>query len=201
MPFWHEVAVDRNAFARARSFLKYRTGAKWLAIVAGIGTAVLYVLLLLVLSLFGDLLIHRGRIPTLSQLTLGEQEQFVNDWAKLSAEQRGEIAKHLGVPGPSSPLIATTDLPPVPARMTREALEKWAGARKIASDNLYLPAMFENELRWRGYVWLQLRELVSDEAANSYQSAVKSYAEFPYPALGIGNTTPHGALSLVVRQR
>jgi ATP-binding cassette subfamily B protein len=50
------------AFARAWRFLSYRPLAKWLALSAAVATGLLYVLLLLVLGLFVDLLVSRGRI-------------------------------------------------------------------------------------------------------------------------------------------
>ena len=44
----------RAAFSRAWGFLNFRPAAKWLALVAGVGSSVLYVALLLGLILFED---------------------------------------------------------------------------------------------------------------------------------------------------
>jgi ATP-binding cassette, subfamily B, bacterial len=215
--------VERNAFARARAFLDYRPAAKWLAILGSIASAVLYVLLLIVLALFADLLINRGRIANLAQLSAAEQEDFFNRWHNLDPEQREAAIQHVGfgdfeniqTPDQASRL-STADrgryalykalvepkdnLPPPPAQMTREDLAKWAEARGVKGDP-YFAAMIEHELRWRGYVWLVLRDRVNEQAANSYQPPLNPGEEPPLPALGTGNRDPHGVLSLVVRRR
>src|SRR5262249_17614881 len=61
-------SMDKVAFARAARFLNYLSVAKWLALGCGMATAVLYVALLLVLSLFADLMVNRGEIPALHNL-------------------------------------------------------------------------------------------------------------------------------------
>src|SRR5262249_44745134 len=140
-PNRHEVAVERNAFARARAFLDYRPAAKWLAILGSIASAILYVLLLIVLALFADLLINRGRIANFAQLSAAEQEDFFNRWRNLEPEQREAALQHLGfsdfesiqTPDQASRLSAADrdryvlykalvepkdNLPPTPAQMT-----------------------------------------------------------------------------------
>src|SRR5207244_2441635 len=47
--------------------------SKWLALLAGVGTGVLYVGLLLVLALFADLMVNRGEIPCLHNLPARER--------------------------------------------------------------------------------------------------------------------------------
>src|SRR5262245_32308090 len=72
--------MERAAFARARSFLNYHPVAKWAALFAGVGTGVLYVVLLLLLGLFLDLTINRGDLPAYPNLSLPEQRAFREEW-------------------------------------------------------------------------------------------------------------------------
>jgi ATP-binding cassette, subfamily B, bacterial len=71
---------QRSAFARARSFLNYYPVGKWSALVAGVGTGVLYVCLLLLLGLFIDATVNRGEIPAYHRLRRAEQKAFEKDW-------------------------------------------------------------------------------------------------------------------------
>jgi ATP-binding cassette subfamily B protein len=73
-------ASERRAFARAWSYLNYNAAAKWTALVAAVAAGVLYLLLLIVLWLFGDLMVHRGQVPDFGQLTRSEQEAFAQAW-------------------------------------------------------------------------------------------------------------------------
>jgi ATP-binding cassette subfamily B protein len=72
--------VEREAFKRAWRFLSYDRLAKWSAIVAAVWTGVLYVALLVVLGLFADLLVNRGRIPSFHDLPRVEQEDLLRQW-------------------------------------------------------------------------------------------------------------------------
>src|SRR3954447_5250243 len=83
---------QRAAFARARSFLNYYPAAKWSALVAGVGTGVLYVALLMLLGLFIDLAVNRGDIPAYQHLAPQEREAFSEEW-KDPLRRRG------GAPG------------------------------------------------------------------------------------------------------
>ncbi|HWY87320.1 MAG TPA: ABC transporter transmembrane domain-containing protein, partial [Gemmataceae bacterium] len=55
--------MDNAAFTRAKRFLNYVPIAKWLSILCGVATAILFVGLLLVLALFADLMVNHGKIP------------------------------------------------------------------------------------------------------------------------------------------
>jgi ATP-binding cassette subfamily B protein len=70
---------NRAAFARARKFLNYSLAAKWSALAAAVGTGVLYVLLLVVLGLFADLMVNRGQVPAFGDLPSARQEEFLSD--------------------------------------------------------------------------------------------------------------------------
>ena len=60
--------VDRSAFSRAWAYVGYSPGYKWLAITGAALSGASYVLLLILLGLFADLLISRGQIPTYADL-------------------------------------------------------------------------------------------------------------------------------------
>src|SRR5262249_53592314 len=74
------VMDPRAAFARARSFLNYHAVAKWSSLAAAIGTALLYVALLMVLGLYADLMVNRGHIPALNDLSAVDREAFQEEW-------------------------------------------------------------------------------------------------------------------------
>lgn len=65
--------MDREAFLRARRFLDHSPAAKWTAYVAAVCSGVLYIALLAILGLFADLMVSRGRIPALGDLSAHDQ--------------------------------------------------------------------------------------------------------------------------------
>ena len=69
--------MGNAAFIRARKFLNYNPLAKWLALIGAVGTGVFFVLLLLVLALFADLMVERGEILCFANLPLREGNAFV----------------------------------------------------------------------------------------------------------------------------
>jgi ATP-binding cassette subfamily B protein len=71
---------SRAAFARARSFLNYHAVAKWSSLACAIGTAVCYVFLLMLLGLYADLMVNRGQIPALYNLSASDREHFQQEW-------------------------------------------------------------------------------------------------------------------------
>src|SRR5258707_2767607 len=86
-----EREADRQAFARARTYLNYHPVAKWSALLAAVGTGVLYVALLVVLWLFADLMVSRGRIPSFSDLPDQQQEELLARWTPSEPEQRQKL--------------------------------------------------------------------------------------------------------------
>ncbi|HEV8062560.1 MAG TPA: ABC transporter ATP-binding protein, partial [Gemmataceae bacterium] len=86
--------VERQAFARARRYLRYSSAALWLAHASALASGVLYVALLVLLGLFADLVISRGQIPSFRDLPHQDQ-------ANLSALPAAEVRDYLlaiGVP-------------------------------------------------------------------------------------------------------
>lgn len=199
--------MESNSFSRVRPLLRYVRPAHWTAVLSGIGAAVLYTLLVLLLALFVDLLVTRGRIPTFAQLPTRDQEAAARDWAALPQGERQRALDRLGsgnvnaladrvVPGDASTMLAGdgTAMPPVPSEMTPENLREWAVRHRVAGDP-YLAALAINELRWRALVWHYLDTRVDPEAAERFLT--------PTDAVGGGPDVrnAHGVLGLVVRQR
>src|SRR3954466_2091896 len=88
--------MESSAFSRVRSLFRYTRPAQWTAILSGMATALLYALLVLLLALFVDLLVTRGRIPNFAQLSVPEQRAVLNDWSALRPEERVRALQHLG---------------------------------------------------------------------------------------------------------
>lgn len=70
------MAMNNSTFARARRFLRYHAVAQWTAIVSSVLTAILFLGLILLLSLFVDLVVSRGEVPCYLQLSAAEQSAF-----------------------------------------------------------------------------------------------------------------------------
>jgi ATP-binding cassette subfamily B protein len=79
---------ERAAFAKASVYLNYSPVAKWTAHLVAAGTGVVYVLLLMVLWLFADLIVSRGRLPTYHSLMPQEQAAFRAHWMALEPDER-----------------------------------------------------------------------------------------------------------------
>jgi ATP-binding cassette, subfamily B, bacterial len=208
-----------SAFARVRALLRYARPAQWTAIISGVATAVLYALLILLLALFADLLVTRGRIPTFAQLPVAEQEAVARDWAALDEADRAQALQHVGFAefqNPPDRAAATTpevqsrsrlyqnlkggegiEAPPVPGRATEDNLRDWAAKRRLAGDP-YVQALTENEWRWRAFVWHYLNRRVGPDAAAKWQPDPEAFVP---PGLGEENQGHYGILGLVVRQR
>ncbi len=211
--------MERTAFSRARDYLNSSPRAKWLAIVAGTGAGIFYVFLVLLFALLVDLLDSRGRTPNFAQLSVPEQEQFLEIWKGLQATERAQAVQQIGcgdfdaaskAPASAKPedkrryqswlaLTGTEELPPLPGKMNADNLKTWSRGR--ADETPYVLAMKEHELRWRAYVWWYLKEHVGPDAANAYQPKVPAGERPPVPGLGEEDRTPHGVLSLLVRLR
>ncbi len=94
----------RSAFSRAWRFLSFKPLAKWSAIAAAVGSGVLYVVLLLVLGLFADLLVTRGQVPSYASLNATERASFLRPWYELDdEEQRRRLLRELGLPENAAP--------------------------------------------------------------------------------------------------
>ncbi len=164
--------MDTTAFDRLRKdFIKAHV-EKWGAILSSIGAALTYLLLLVLLYLFVDLLVWKGQVPAFAQLTPAKQKEFEEEWAKRPEDQRTEAVKRVAASDSPAKRISGTDVNPAPN-----------------------PA--EWELRWKAGMYLALRDRVGQPAADAFlperQSSEKIGENEQPPRLGI--------LSLVVRER
>jgi ATP-binding cassette subfamily B protein len=150
-----ERDADRKAFARAWAYLNYNAAAKWAAVAAGVGTAVLYVVLLGLLWLFADLIVHRGTIPYYRDLTFAEQQRFQQFWGGLPEEQQKEYLQDLGLP--------------------ESAAEQLAEATRKNFADL---SPEEQSLVWRAYLARLLHDRVGGVAA---VMVLPAYRELPPP--------------------
>ena len=92
--------MEGEAFARARRFLDYSPVAKWSALIAAVGTGVLFVALLGVLGLFVDLVVSRGEIPSFRDLPPQAQAYFWDRWRTLPEQDWKELIQESGVQDP-----------------------------------------------------------------------------------------------------
>jgi ATP-binding cassette subfamily B protein len=89
--------AESTAFAKACTYLDYRKAAKWTAHLAGAGTALVYLGLLIILWAFADLAVFRGRLPSYHTLTQPEQDRFLQQWNGLDRKDRVQRLKDVGV--------------------------------------------------------------------------------------------------------
>jgi ATP-binding cassette subfamily B protein len=80
--------AEQTAFAKACAYLNYKQVAKWAALASAAGTGVVYVAMLVVLWLFTDLMVYRGRLPTYHSLTPLQESRFFKEWNNLPPEER-----------------------------------------------------------------------------------------------------------------
>jgi ATP-binding cassette subfamily B protein len=184
-------------------------------------TAFLYALLVLLLALFTDLLVSRGRIPNFAQLSVREQEAVQREWLELAEADRARAIQRLGYAEfetpPAKPewlwpeeyahwrtyrdLVGDANDPlPIPGQANADQLKDWAAKRSFVTDP-YQSAAAEQELRWRALVWLVLEHRVNHEAAEKWQPPVDPGKTFVPVGPGEDNRRPFGILGLVVRQR
>jgi ATP-binding cassette subfamily B protein len=150
--------VEREAFARARRFLDYSPVAKWSALVAAVGTGVLYVALLVVLGLFVDLVVSRGEIPSFRDLSPALQDYFWQQWLALPETERKDDVRAVGVDDPKKVhYLATVDR-----------------SHELSPQ--------DQELRWRGQLYHILGEQVGPDAA---EVMVSTPPDQPLPERGI----------------
>lgn len=163
--------MQSKAWAWAWNFLKYSPTAKWTAIVAAVGTGVFYVGLLVVLSLFADLLVYRGHIQTLRELPRARYEHFQHQWDEQTPEVRLERLTASQLPTGTAP----------------EALAKAAFADLKPEIK---------ELLWLAHVRQTIQNRVGEPAAEGLrlQGADVATHEVVQAALA-----DRGALSLVLR--
>ena len=177
--------MNTNALRRLQSdFVKAPT-ARWGAILSSLGASVTYVVLLLLLYLFVDLLTWRGEIPTYAELSSAQKVEFANEWERRSPEDREEAAKRHAWPTDRTQRLAAAN---------PDELKKWAKNKEEEH-----PYAEEWEARWQAGVYLALRDHVNQRAADAYLPAG---APKPIESNATSDSRPrYGLLSLVVRER
>jgi ATP-binding cassette subfamily B protein len=112
-----EPKAERDAFTRALTYLSPSRKAVWAAHLAAFGSGLVVVLLLVILWLFVDLMVYRGRLPSYDELTFREQQHFAASWNNLSEQERKDaLALRTGKPADDEP-TTTTDDPAINARL------------------------------------------------------------------------------------
>lgn len=161
-----ERDADQKAFAKAVAYLNYSPTAKWVSLVAGAGSAVVYVSLLGVLWLFADLMVSRGRLPAWQDLTEPQQSTFVYNWTNLEPEERKARLEAVGDPAASqlaAVVIGELDTGTVAGRdmfdrlwraELGDILKRRVGYNAFESSELFRPDYAEKE---RGLLSLVVR--------------------------------------------
>src|SRR5262249_13575752 len=175
------MAIMGNAaFIRARKFLNYNPLAKWLALIGAVGTGVFFVLLLLVLALFADLMVERGEISCFANLPVREQNHFT-DSRSLHTIRIQEDMEELGLAEPALVKLATSETPEALSARDQEV---------------------RNELLWYVELVSWLGREVGDEAAEEVRQEVRSHIETLGPEIALNhNLADFGILGLLARSR
>ena len=80
--------MEQSALARAWEYLTYSPGAKWGAMLNAAASGASYVVLLLILGVFADLVVSRGEIPTYTDLSDAQRHEFHRDWETMPESDR-----------------------------------------------------------------------------------------------------------------
>lgn len=75
-----------KAFPRALQYLNYQSSAKWIAILAGILSCLVFIGLLHLLWLYSDFLVEHGQLPHFANLPESVQERYRAEWKQDPSE-------------------------------------------------------------------------------------------------------------------
>lgn len=112
--------VEPDAFSKAIGYLSFRSPARWTAFLSGGFTALLFLLQLIVLWMFVDLLVFRGRFPTFHSLTFDQQSRFIDHWNSLGEEERRTRLTAVNIPETEANRLAAS---PVSRDLDRNTLD------------------------------------------------------------------------------
>ncbi len=136
--------MDRSAFSRAWDYVGYAPTAKWLAVFGAAASGASFVLLIMLLGLFADLMIGRGEIPTYGDLSASKRLVFQNRWNSLPVEARSEALSQVPIDE--------------------------SARKQLVSDFDIDTAPFANlATRWKAHVGQMLDRRVGPDAANEYR--------------------------------
>ncbi|MBX7106703.1 MAG: hypothetical protein K1X57_21690, partial [Gemmataceae bacterium] len=139
----------RSAFARAAAFLDFSSGWKWAAraaaVVASVGTLGLFV----VLTLFVDLLIYRGRVQEFVEVRPSARVEYDRRWQAIDPERRKTLLAAVNPPAEARMCIDDTGMPTCPVGREwawRAQVVDWLATRvSPAAGETYRTAVFANE--------------------------------------------------------
>jgi ATP-binding cassette subfamily B protein len=154
-----EVAVEpRLALARAATFLDFSVGWKWAARAAAVFAALGTLGLFIVLALFVDLIISRGRVPNFTELRPDVRAEYDRQLATMAKGERLELLRSVNAP---------------------ETIEKDAesdpGAMSVAGRDWF----------WRAQVVKLLKTHVSDSASETYRLGIVAADQSEPSPLGL----------------
>ena len=181
--------MERQAFDRALEFFRHARAAAWVAVLFSLATTLLFVALLTVLSLFADLVVERGEVPSLAQLA----------------------------PAAHAAAIADLQLSDDP-ELRKAALQRWTGALRdlnvidprldslVAADNPDQLSARDQELRlsvlWMLNVCAGLDEHIGRDAGDAVRKKLRDKIDAVGAAVAFNRDVEDlGILGLVVRTR
>ena len=86
-----------TAYSKACAYLNFNKRALWLAHTAAVGTTLLALALLVVLWLFADLMVWRGRVPAARELSPKQFQNMEKFWqVTLDSAGRKELLERSG---------------------------------------------------------------------------------------------------------
>ncbi|MFO0802088.1 MAG: ABC transporter ATP-binding protein [Gemmataceae bacterium] len=143
--------MNRAAFNRIRADFLKSGGNVGGAALGSLASAVCLVLLLLVMYLFVDLLVWKGRIPHFAQLTAAQQRAFADEW---SARSEAERAEALGAAN-TKRLVSSESLSPEEWETRWRAgaalaLRERVGEDAMHADGGILSLVVRERNRWTG---------------------------------------------------
>jgi ATP-binding cassette subfamily B protein len=169
-----EHPAEPDPFGKARTYLNYRSTAVWTAYITGGFAAILFLAQLLVLWVFVDLLVYRGRFPSFHTLTFAQQDRFFDKWKALPREEREDHLVAVGVPKTEAASLAGLE-----------------ANRKLDRNTL-------DGRIWRAYLHSYL-EKVSQGHDEAIRERLLSRVTIPAPADPDYDEVNQGLLSLAVR--
>lgn len=148
----------RLAFARAATFLDFSAGWKWAARVAAVFAALGTLGLFVVLALFVELIIARGRVPALTELRPAARAEYDRQLTALSHENRLDLLQRI-----NAPELASKDVDSEPATMPHTSRD-WL---------------------WRAQIAEVLKARVNNAASETYRLAVIAGDQPESPPMGL----------------
>lgn len=172
------------AFARCRGFLDYDPLAKWISIVSSVGTAILYLGLIVLLGFFIDLMVERGEIPAFHHLPAHARQRFLEDIANADEERKESVKTELAA------------LLGIDETQAKAQVKAWDKGEPI--DN-WSPR--ERALLWRADTLRFLHDKVSPDAADSVREKCKAARQHQGADAAVNDLGDCGVLSMIVRWR